>query len=300
MNETEDNIVQGNPEEEGEEPPPLAPVEDADDEESEGEACPDEYEEEYVGRLYDDNDEVQEYMGRIHVTPENINPLKDCGPAVWLEDELDDDMFVSVDPQCHQIQLEGEDRMAAVSAPSSSTTPKPGAVFRKSSRLMDRPDRGPMKNRRLMTAIVEIAGVEAFALFDSGCTIEALSPAFVRIANIKVHQLSSQHSLQLGTVGSKAKFNYGTNAHTSYGGIDDKVYYDIINVDRYDAIIGTQFMRKHGIKLDFENDTICIRGKVAPSLSVGEDSAEFTRRAAMKRELLNEKFRRKESQASKE
>jgi hypothetical protein len=104
----------------------------------------------------------------------------------------------------------------------------------------------------------------------------------------------------LGTVGSKAKFNFGANVHTSYGGIEDKVYYDIINVDRYDAILGTQFMRKHGIKLDFEKDAICIKGKVAPSLSVGEDAVEFSRRTAMKRKLLNEKFRRNETQASKE
>jgi hypothetical protein len=157
-----------------------------------------------------------------------------------------------------------------------------------------------MKQRRPLTATVTIGGVEAFTLFDSGCTIEAMSPAFARLANIKVHQLADQHSLQLGTVGSKAKFNFGTSSKTSYGGIEDNVYYDIINIDRYDAILGTSFMRKHGIQLDFEKDAILVRNNVAPSLTGGEDSEEFSRRTAMKREGLNKTFRRKETVDSQE
>ncbi|KIK51936.1 hypothetical protein GYMLUDRAFT_146844, partial [Collybiopsis luxurians FD-317 M1] len=112
---------------------------------------------------------------------------------------------------------------------------------------------------------------------------------------IKVHQLADQHSLQLGTVGSKAKFNFGTTIKTSYGGIEDNVYFDIVNVDRYDAIVGTYFMRKHGIQLDFENDKILICGKPAPILSVGEDASEFIRHAAMRRESQNQYYRHKES-----
>jgi hypothetical protein len=29
------------------------------------------------------------------------------------------------------------------------------------------------------------------------------------------------------------------------------VYFDIVNLDRYDGVIGTPFMNKHGIILDF-------------------------------------------------
>ncbi|KAJ3749747.1 hypothetical protein EV360DRAFT_76200 [Lentinula raphanica] len=111
----------------------------------------------------------------------------------------------------------------------------------------------------------------------SCCTIEALSPSFVRVANIKVHQLADQHTLQLGTIGSKAKFNYSTITKVAYADIRDNVYFDIVNIDRYDAIIGTQFMHKHGIQLDFDEVKIFIKGQPAPTLSVGEDAAEFLR-----------------------
>lgn len=163
---------------------------------------------------------------------------------------------------------------------------------------MDRPNRGSPKDRQPMTVLMDIGGQKALTLMDSGCTIEALSPAHVQLTNGKIHQLTDQHSLQLGTVGSRAKFNYGTTMRTSYSGICEDVYFDIVNIDRYDAIVGTRFMRTHGIQLDFEKGLVLIRGKPAPTLSVGEDQAEFTRRSSMRREAQVERFRRKESEPS--
>ena len=135
---------------------------------------------------------------------------------------------------------------------------------------------------------------------DSGCTIKALSPVHVQLTNGKVHQLVDQHSLQLGTVGSHAKFNYGMTMKTSYGGITDDVYFDIVNIDRYDAIIGTHYMHRHGIQLDFEKGQVLIRGNPAPTLTAGEDHAEFLRHSSMRRDALAEKFHRKESEHSSE
>ncbi|KAJ3751651.1 hypothetical protein EV360DRAFT_16955, partial [Lentinula raphanica] len=212
--------------------PPGAPIES--DDESEGEWALEPYEDEYVGRMYDDEDEdMIEFFGQITMPEDNKN--------------------------------------------------NKSILIKKSSRVINRPDRGPIKDRKPMTASITIGGVKAFTLFDSGCTIEALSPSFARVANIKIHQLTNQHSLQLGTTGSKAKFNYGTIVKAEYGAVKDNVYFDIVNIDRYDAIIGTKFMRKHGIQLDFEKDLILIKGKSAPTLSVGEDAAEFSRRMAMRR-----------------
>ncbi|KAF9253983.1 hypothetical protein L218DRAFT_887428, partial [Marasmius fiardii PR-910] len=71
---------------------------------------------------------------------------------------------------------------------------------------------------------IEIGGQTALTLFDSGCTLECLSPGFAHLANVKVHQLAEQHSLQLGTVGSRAKFNYGTIVETSYANIKGQTY----------------------------------------------------------------------------
>jgi len=38
-------------------------------------------------------------------------------------------------------------------------------------------------------------------------------------------------------------------------------YFDVINIDRYDVILGMVFMKQHGIMLDFEKDQVRMRGK---------------------------------------
>ncbi|KAG6914105.1 hypothetical protein DXG01_002409 [Tephrocybe rancida] len=61
---------------------------------------------------------------------------------------------------------------------------------RKSSRKLERPPRMVEECRCFMT-LIEINGLKAFTLFDSGCTIDAVSPEFARVANVKVHPLEA-------------------------------------------------------------------------------------------------------------
>jgi hypothetical protein len=97
---------------------------------------------------------------------------------------------------------------------------------------------------------------------------------------MKVFPLESAINLQLGTAGSRSKINYGATALVKYGSIKSEEYLDVVNLDRFDAIIGTKYMRKHGISLDFEKNTIRIRGTPAPTLSAMEETAEVERRNA--------------------
>jgi hypothetical protein len=82
--------------------------------------------------------------------------------------------------------------------------------------------------------------------------MDAISPKLMNITRIKVLELTEQVLLQLGMAGSQSKINYGVNSHIVYGPIKADHYFDVINIDRYDAILGTLFMHKHGIVLDFE------------------------------------------------
>lgn len=276
--------------------PPLQ--EDSDDESSLGDWDDlEKFEEPYMGRLADDDD----FFGSIrevHLLTEE-NPLEGAGPPILLEEDFDEKDFPSLDADNHPYQ-DDINRCGAMDPKIASGAEASEGKYRvrKLSKPMDRPNRGDPKDRQPMTVLMNIGGHQAFVLLDSGCTIEALSPAHVQLTGGKIRQLNDQHSLQLGTVGSRAKFNYGTTMKTAYADICEDVYYDIINIDRYDAIVGTRFMRKHGIQLDFQKGQVLIRGKPAPTLSMGEDSAEFTRRSSMKREAQAEKFRRKETQAS--
>jgi hypothetical protein len=59
-------------------------------------------------------------------------------------------------------------------------------------------------------------------------------------------------------------------------------YFDIVNIDRYDVTLGTVFMRKHGIVLDFKRNQVRIGDKEL--LTLREDTDEYLqiRRQAMR------------------
>ena len=125
-----------------------------------------------------------------------------------------------------------------------------------------------------LAAYVKINGVKAYTLFDSGSTTDSISPDFTRVAQVPVKTLEEPVTLQLGCVGSRSKINYGTEIGLEFASITNDTYLDVANLDKYDSILGTPFLRKHGISLDFENQEIVIRGKLRiPALHEGEGTA---------------------------
>jgi len=109
--------------------------------------------------------------------------------------------------------------------------------------------------------MVKINGQEAKVLLDSGCTTEEISLEMVQIVGLKVHQLMEQIPIQLGTKGSKSQINHGMKACIKIGTVDNYHYFNIININRYEVIIGMVFMKQHGIMLDFEKNQVRMRGK---------------------------------------
>ncbi|KAF8219883.1 hypothetical protein L208DRAFT_1337028 [Tricholoma matsutake] len=98
--------------------------------------------------------------------------------------------------------------------------------------------------------------LEAYVLPNSSCTTNSILPEFTMSVNLKAHELEEPVPLQLGTVGSRSKINFGLFTDFEIGGVVNTHYFDVVNINRYDAILGTVFMRKHGIVLDFEHDEV--------------------------------------------
>jgi hypothetical protein len=146
-------------------------------------------------------------------------------------------------------------------------------AMRKSSKTLDRPVR--LKNEaKGFIVMVKINGQAAVALLDSGCTTDAMSPELVRVADLKVYKLAEQVPMQLGTRGSQAKINYGTKACIKYGHVDVQHYFDIVNIDRYNVILGTV--------LDFHKNKIRHKKEVLPMLRESPDAHLLVRRQAMR------------------
>ena len=93
-------------------------------------------------------------------------------------------------------------------------------------------------SQQTLTRLIEINGTNAFFLFDSGAETDTLLPDFVWVCQIPLLELSNPLILQMGTKGSQSCIYYGTNVDLNVLGCTTSHYFDIINVKKYNAILG--------------------------------------------------------------
>ena len=85
-------------------------------------------------------------------------------------------------------------------------------------------------------------------------------------------------ALQLACIGSRSMINYGTCATIKIGRKVVEEYFDITNVEHYDAILGTPFLRKMGIVLDFRSPGMAwIGNEVIPTGKVSFNESKETK-----------------------
>ncbi|KAF9484074.1 hypothetical protein BDN70DRAFT_798505, partial [Pholiota conissans] len=129
----------------------------------------------------------------------------------------------------------------------------------------------PPEDKLCLITYTKINGQDAWTLWDAGSTTTSITPSFADVANINAFPLLDPFMVQLGTVGSRAKITHGADVKVSMPGFNDSIYVDICNLDRYDLVIGTPFMRRNGVVLDFERNVITINGTDIPALPYPND-----------------------------
>ena len=130
-----------------------------------------------------------------------------------------------------------------------------------------------------MAALVKVNGLEAYALLDTGSTTVLVMHDFTQVAKLKVMQLENLVPLQLGMVGSHSMINFRAWTQLELGlARGDDAYLDVVNIDQYNMIIGTPFMCKHGLVLDFEKDTLTMWGEVIPTLTASQEDLMLARK----------------------
>ena len=124
----------------------------------------------------------------------------------------------------------------------------------------------------------EVGGIKAHCLINSGCEGIMISPSFIRVAKIEPFPLENTIGIQLAVTGSKSGINYGANATIKYNEKELKEYFDIVNIDYYDTILGMEFLRKHKVIIDFVNHCLKIKDKIicnqANEYKVGEGNPQ--------------------------
>jgi hypothetical protein len=106
---------------------------------------------------------------------------------------------------------------------------------------------------------------------------------FAQVAKLKMMQLDNPVALQLGTVGSRSMINYGIHAPLTLGPIDDvDAYMDVVNINRYDMILGTPFLCKHGLVLNFTRNKLVARDQDIPTMTSGQEDLMITKQRAQR------------------
>ncbi len=64
----------------------------------------------------------------------------------------------------------------------------------------------------------------------------------------------------MGTKGSWSCIYYGTNVDLNMLGLTTSHYFDIINIEKYDAILGAPWLNTFGALLDFRKHEVHVNG----------------------------------------
>ena len=92
-----------------------------------------------------------------------------------------------------------------------------------------------------------------------------VSPNFACATGMKLTKLEQPIGHQLACVGSKSTINYGTEATIVFGNTHVEEYLDMANINYYNVILGTLFLRHLGVALDFTGPgTIQMGASVVP------------------------------------
>jgi len=257
----------------------IAGGDDADDEGEE------EDEPTYSSDRHDGDDRSSNLGTNDHAESHEIEvPAED-----FYENEAADPEFLA---SLHAFPLRGT-MSGAVSAPSTknntvgnpygvatiaagAVTPKSGVPshlsnvkyrFRHSGKTRLRPATSP-DDKECLATWVTIGDLAAWTLWDSGSTTTGITPAFAEHAKVEVDTLEDPHVLQLGTVGSRSIIKYGADVLITVANVKATSYVDIANFDRYDMIIGTPWMRRHKVLLDFNANRVIINGSPIQAIKV--------------------------------
>jgi Zinc knuckle len=168
------------------------------------------------------------------------------------EEDAMDDNTVTYQTSAIRIALDDVAIMKVMAVRSKTTAPNSAAepMYHHWSKHRMRPDR-PHHENRTLSGYWEINGMKAHYLLDSRSEGVLLSPEFTHATGVKTFALELPIALQLACVSSRSTINYGTNTTIKFGHKLYDEYFDIANVEYYDAIPGTPFLRKLGITLDF-------------------------------------------------
>ena len=119
---------------------------------------------------------------------------------------------------------------------------------------------------------IKINGVEAYTCWDSGSELDAISSDFTRAVGIKPTPKKNSLRIRLGTKGSESATSYESTPVLDFGNTKVIRSLDVVNLDRWDVLLGNPFCNQYGVVLDYKNRTIRFGNTTVKALSHEEEA----------------------------
>jgi hypothetical protein len=130
-----------------------------------------------------------------------------------------------------------------------------------------------------VVVIVEVNRHPAHALIDTGSLADFMSATLAEQLDVPHIKLAKPLTVQLAVQGSRSKVNYRTKVLLHYQEISFERYFDIINLQNYDLILGTPFLFQHQVLVGLNESQVVI-GSRDPLLLKGTQVQVLESRAA--------------------
>jgi Retroviral aspartyl protease len=123
----------------------------------------------------------------------------------------------------------------------------------KDLRTEDGPNRN-FKNPGVIEGFIRIGEIKAHVLLDCGSTLDMISANYAATSKLDMFQLKKPVRLQMATSGSRTTINFGVRAEIRLGDFKQRRYFDVVNLDRYDAILGLPFLKENEVMMNFSSN----------------------------------------------
>ena len=128
------------------------------------------------------------------------------------------------------------------------------------------PPRYEDEDRRGLTTIVKINGVDAYTCWDTGSQLDCVSPDFIRASSIPPQSRATPLKIHLGTKGSSSATSYEVSPLLEVGNLRATHRLDVVNLHKWDLVLGSVFCNKHKVVLDYGTRQIHFGDTVIPAL----------------------------------
>ena len=131
---------------------------------------------------------------------------------------------------------------------------------------------------RPVVVTVHVDGQPARALIDTGSLADFMSLTLTEQLRVKRLPLEKPLTIQLAVQGSRSKVNFGTKVQFQYQGVDYDRYFNVINLQHYNLILGTPFLYQHQVLVGLNSPCVILGSKTplvmkGPQVSILESRA---------------------------